>query len=305
MTGFSPAMLQTGRDPLLPSDLLFDMDSTSFGSEAEYVQDISSRLQKTYGLVRKTQYSAHVQNKARRNQNRYQPHYTIGQQVFYWENAASESRIQDGDEIVSCPKKWQFYWQGPFPILSKNDDLHYTIDKKGTPIKTHINRLSKQNIFSPSRLDTSDWIDNMIIPEEVREFVIPDDLSVPRKLSVGEIIVFPTVMDDFCKTPFGVARITEISEETSVQWYGNRYDNLTGTYRRCWIDPKDNKYYYSDRPTHRGHMPFINHLSEMNIEEKDIVAHGFTLIDHNDRLTSSVFQKISDDPSIAWQIESD
>ena len=60
-------MLQTGREPLIPADLLFDIDSKSLESEAEYVQELSSRLQKRYALVRKTQYSSYVQNKARRS----------------------------------------------------------------------------------------------------------------------------------------------------------------------------------------------------------------------------------------------
>jgi hypothetical protein len=59
--------------------------------------------------------------------------------------------------------------------------------------------------------------------------------------------------------PFGVGKpIKRTASGLFIyQWLGNTKENVRGTYRLCWLDDRDNKHMYIDKPPgeHRARSP--------------------------------------------------
>ena len=99
-TGFSPAFLTFGRNPLVPLALIDGTDPLdSIGPEPRsattYAQKITEELIATYQTVRKLQAKSSDQNRISRNENRYEVEYTIGDSVLLWDPKSTVNTVDD------------------------------------------------------------------------------------------------------------------------------------------------------------------------------------------------------------------
>lgn len=104
--------------------------------------------------------------------------------------------------------------------------------------------------------------------------------------------------------PFGVAKLTLTTRDVKIeyQWWGNKENNVNGTYRPGWIGGKDERgepiIYYSTEKAHSSHQPYMGHV-ELPMQQKDIVLHSFEL-SGKQKLQKNILDVIDKDHRIWW-----
>ena len=318
-TGYSPFFLTTGGEPNLPADTIFSHDNEEYEGEHDFVEKTAGRLKKAFEYVRRKQYEAADTNYQRTAANRYKPDFNKGDFLFLWERAAKETRLerdkrQQGLEARprKLPQKFTNPWTGPYEMVNWCGDNYCLIDKDGNNVRHNVNRLSKFNPWETRAMDTFEWSrrrrtrlekDGLIDDGPPEEEVVNEDgphQSTKTPVQKGELIIFPTAMADDWPLPFGVGLVTDVDEEGTFefQWMGNKPGNPFGTFRPCWLDPKDNRPYYAVRATKSNHTKYLGDL-EVPVLASDITVKGFHILDANNKITKGAFKAIRADKEIS------
>jgi hypothetical protein len=72
-----------------------------------------------------------------------------------------------------------------------------------------------------------------------------------KKLKVCDLSIFPIHMEEHSR-PFAMGNVLAMEgEELDLQWYGNYHELCTGTYRPCWLQQNEDKYYYKPNKTNK------------------------------------------------------
>ena len=82
--------METGRDPVLPVQIMFPFLHETVASEEEYVTKITNTLNFAMQHAQDLQYIAAERNRQRKPDNEYKPDYEEGDLLLIWEKSSSE-----------------------------------------------------------------------------------------------------------------------------------------------------------------------------------------------------------------------
>ncbi|XP_042148104.1 uncharacterized protein LOC120842647 [Ixodes scapularis] len=157
--GFSPFELMFGRNVRGPLAVLKELRTqeslpSEIKSTYQYVPELRNRLEETCRL-------AHEE--LRRSSARYERYY----------NAKSQKRsLQPGDQaLILLPtehNKLLMQWKGPYPIVTKKNEVDYEVDLGHATRLFHVNLLKKYEIREPNTT-TAPAVANSVIAIEDAE----------------------------------------------------------------------------------------------------------------------------------------
>ena len=270
-----------------------------------FVKKMTTALNEAYGVVRERQLRTLERNK------RYQlglpssathleveqalakrpiPGFHVGDLVSYWQPEIKDTGI---NHVV--PKKFQYRWNGPFPVLER-EDVHYYVEIKG-----------KRTLVNPGRLRKYyTWVNDPWEQEEEQERRLVAQMDT-GEVETGDLVVVALTTHAGNSRPFAVGRVSEVSETGiyQVHWMGNTTGQLEGTYRpewRVYDRGKLVRIYYSQRDegdenTHACTSESVG----QTIRRKNILHFGFQLV-YDDRLPTELKRKMHENSNIKWSI---
>jgi len=308
-TGYSPFFLETGRHPTLPANtLITTLTPTTTADTDAWAQKIVASLKRAFDHVREAQEQTSMKNKERDTRVRVDPGYKVGDLVYLWARSAEESRLcqaireaTGGRTKAKLSTKLTNPWIGPYPIVAISDNRHCVLWIEGKEVRHNVNRLTKQHQWDQWHADTAKAFEKSAKVAEKKYFSSSGSKETTatadktNPIRAGQLIVFPINMTDNHPLPFALGRIIEIRDENDFkfQWLGNRSCLARGTFLPAWIDSKDNKYYYRNKPFHPTHQPYLGEHSDVTIGTADLIAHGFHILNESNRISQVVRELIS------------
>jgi hypothetical protein len=303
-TGMSPFFLCYGRDPRLPTELLFDDPLAEYPDEQRHGLEISKALRDTFRRVRQAQERTERANARSLNRRRSPVHYEEGTWVLHWE-PEQPPKIRSGDvdrKTKKVPQKLLFRWSNPCRVRRMLDDEHVELwhpwRREGHRIvRTSVTRLCPYHPWSDTDLS---WVaDAHVDPER------PQADMADSHMQTGDLLVISLEHGDG-GLPFAIAKLLGTSEgNLHVQWYGNVHDNVAGSWRPGWIDPRDGRAYYSNRPkrpVRLGHK-YTNRSpgATADLEEANVAIWGFQLT-ASDKIPRRILREIGGHPDVTWTL---
>ena len=103
------------------------------------------------------------------------------------------------------PKKFQYRWNGPFPVLERKED-HYYVEIKG-----------KRTLVNPGRLRKyHTWVDDPWEQEESQEQRLVARMDT-GEVATGDLVVVALTTHKGNSRPFAVGRVIEIESAGNYQ----------------------------------------------------------------------------------------
>jgi hypothetical protein len=217
------------------------------------------------------------------------PGFGLGELVSYW-----QPEIVDKDITHVMPKKLQYRWNGPYPVLEREND-HYYVEIKGVRTLVNPGRLRKYY----------KWV-NDPWENEGEHYPQPGRQLDSGEVGVGDLIVVALTTTKRNSRPFAIGRVLEIEEGNfSIHWFGNANHKLEGTYRPEWRvceNGRDTKVYYSQvNHEEEGTEAFTSGRAGQVIKRHNILHFGFQLV-YNDQLPLELKRKMHANDKINWNI---
>ena len=283
-TGFSPYYLLHGKDPRLPSDLLFEVCETKMEYVADYVQTLQSNLKAAFQLARSQQYAAAIGNRERAAE-KSRPAYKVGDKVYVWERSSKDSLVQNSGtkDLTKLPSKWLNSWSGPFDFLEWISERSCMIDYKGKPTLYPTNRLTKHTSWDTVNPDTNEWclrnrkgdVDSVAQPSAPVVFSPDAPVPIPSDfiLQPDDIFVFPMEMNDENLLPFGMGKVLDHTKNGFIhfQWMSNYTQNSQAKFLPMWFQNSDKKSYYKVKPTAPSHKAYTGKDLGVFIKAEDVI----------------------------------
>ena len=120
----------------------------------------------------------------------------------------------------------------------------------------------------------------------------------PSLIEVGDMVAFPMKPSEECPRAFGAGKVISIrNDQLNLQWYGNLHERHVSTYRPCWYQESQRKFYYKNKPLHHSHPPYTTDDTDTKVTRDSVVVHGFT-IGHDDKLSDACLRAIADHPKV-------
>ncbi|XP_064462662.1 uncharacterized protein LOC135373374 [Ornithodoros turicata] len=132
----TPAMLLTGRELRLPSDLVFGRtpDSEAASSTGTYLRTLRARLDIVHKFARDRMRQAFTRMKTRYDLRANGGGFSEGQLVWLYNPVRRRG----------LSPKFQRPWQGPFTVMKRLNDVVYRLRRPGRsrPVVVHLDRLA-------------------------------------------------------------------------------------------------------------------------------------------------------------------
>lgn len=299
-TGFTPFLLEHGREPQLPLQSLFPFMQRSEEATDDYVSKSISRLTEAFRKAQTLQFETSQRNHRRKDKAQYQPDFEPGDWLMVWERASAEARLRGSDDKTSVlPTKLQDTYQGPFKMIRWNGDRECVIDRDGAEVAYNVNRLIKQHTWDGNIIDTSKFMER---PQED-----PAPATIRRdEARIGQIIIFPLKPTAKHIAPFGVGELLDTNPKGyHFQWRGNYSYKPTGRFTRGFYNPSDGIGYYRQKPEYKTHLEWTGiSTGETPKRETDLIARGADLLDKNDYLTlkaKRIIDKETREYNVDWK----
>jgi transposase InsO family protein len=290
-TKFSPFWMMFGREPRLPLSAMLGIGPQSrFNTEREYSLHLSEALQEAYDHARFLQSRARERAKQARDRNRYEESSILkGSWVMMWEPTHTNTQSSDNTRSYG-PKKLEYTYSGPhtvYHVPPNEPHFRYIVHVGRRKIlKVNVNRLRLWHPWSDEHLSSDPPTPNNLDLTET-------DMTTLAK--EDDLVLIPNNEPD---EPFFIGRILERRDTHTnghkVQFLSNLYGHTFDTYRPGWIDPKDNKCYFKNKPTAPSHTPWTNDITKRRVSDKEIHPITITLT-RDDRLPQSTIDKLSAD----------
>ena len=309
-TGYSPFQLVfCGNDANLLHDLNLSATAQELGLEE--VPDGSSSVEHTFRQEARirlhAQYidaRARQEKSAKKNREyiacRRGPvqalgvEYDVDDLILYYEPQQTkimqtdEQRLR-GEVTTKRPAKWTPKWTGPHKITKK------------TPHDTGF----KYTFFHEDRAMVMEDVANKLYPFQPWSEGITStswDIDYKRKYRTGEwVLPGSTVLVPLTRPyPFGITKMLNSDKDgnLTLQWMGNKYDDVKGEYLKGWVDSKG-KTYYSDVPAKIEHKPYTTTMDQIILNQRDILMHDFKLTPAN-KLPAPILRAIAQHPKVWW-----
>ena len=326
-TGESPYRIIYNRDPTLGMDFAtaFPQDDVDDGTSEE----ISAKLMQWFKLISLKQTALARQQLRQKNLTERRIPYTFkkGDWVLLYEPPVTHTTAS---RTWKVPKKFQDVLSGPHQVVGtkSNEKGEWRImhSRRGEAISAHVSRLVLYNPWSEEVLDTAEG--SMVPGNDVRngalrggshaleeakqavEFRDGDDVQV------GELVAITVEKDEVHKVPVMIVKLSDLSEdrircEDSDEYryleghiYGNTRSDIQGVFRPGWVDPKDNRPYFSVKPNHYTHPKYTTTVSHgvRSIVTYNIVLAGFEFTTA-DRLPNNVVTALKESAWIEWDVD--
>ena len=302
-TGFTPfELVFAGQKPTLLQELDLSVEANVLGlrevpNTAMFRQQAANKLHEAYLQVRRKQEymaskrRAEILKKQGPKQSK-KMEYAIGDQVLYWEPALTEYLHHEDDKgsKVKAPSKWKKRWSGPHTIRKRErnkTDFHYSFwhRERGATVTTHVNRLKLFQPWSEGIASTS-WRYDTKRTYKTGEWV-----------AEGSLVVVPLEKP----YPFGVGKLLESEDngDLTLQWLGNRDENVRGRFELGWLN-KQGKPYYASTPKDLDHLPYTANSDGIVMNQRDVLIHGFELSETG-KLPRTMLRTISEHPNVWWK----
>ena len=305
-TGFTPfELVFAAQKPTLLHELDLRTEAATLGLDevpdtAVFRQQAANRLHEAYLQVRRKQEYMAMKRREEilakegpRQKKRVK--YKVSDQVLFWEPAQSKYLHQEDGEVdeqkIKAPSKWRAKWTGPHTItkLSEKSDDHYEIwhREKGTSVIAHANRLKLFQPWSEGVASTSWMYDSK------RSYKCGDWVDE------GSLVVVPLERP----YPFGVAKLlkSDPNGELTLQWLGNKKDDVRGNFELGWLNDKG-KPYYAPVPKDLEHKPYTANSDGVCMNQRDVLMHSFSLTETG-KLPRPMLRTISTHPNVWWSPE--
>lgn len=121
-TGFSPALLNFGREPKLPSDNVRANPSTDTDSRIEYASQLIERLSSLYAQAKINMDKARSMQKKNYDKRHTAMTFQVNDLVLVKTHVLS-------DKLTKVTKKLALRWEGPYKILKQETPVSYQLIK--------------------------------------------------------------------------------------------------------------------------------------------------------------------------------
>jgi hypothetical protein len=246
-----------------------------------------------------------LSKKKRLDQSKVDVRFELGDLVMYFDHTFD----------TQGASKLQYLYSGPHVVERKcaqSDNLYwirrYQRDRSTTPVleKVNVNRLFLADYDCGDVGPALGWgpdADDLreqpsIIPDA------PDDSSLVSRVIVGDMVALRVASDSYENLPFSVGEVIRKKSDTLVVWwYGpaGRGSNISGVWKRGFVDPKDNKRYYHNKRLHRNHSPYTSEDTETELDASHVVGRPFSLV-NGKKLPTAILRAASQDPTIPWSL---
>ena len=269
-------------------------------------------LKSTYLQVRRLQDRAYMITRARRDENRFEVDFKIGDPVLYFDPKGNDATFcatrKDYEHPDKIPFKWKFNWSGPHIISGRKSKNVYLIyhTRFGRIHSANVDSLLPYHPFSDKITDTSPPSKEYI----TRKANEPNQNSRKRKraepaadchlqLKEGDLCIIYLAKDSEI---FSVARFLGVkkSDLLHVQWLGQyrffrnlKYRLTKNGWLESWYIPKNHTWYWSSAKQHESHQPFTEDESAHTVRREDVILHGFGL--NQDKTLPRGIAKIAED----------
>ena len=206
---------------------------------------------------------------AERNKERqpeqFKPDFKVGDFLLLYARESKEGRLEEKTEegkYIPIPNKLRNKLTGPYQMTRWIGERYCAIRIDDKEVIHNVNRLVKHHV----------WDDIHMRTDTPARTETPD---TPPK--VGDLIVFPTAYNEQHKCVFGIGKIIEVANENDItfQWLGNKpLSEASKAFALGWVDPRDNKGYYSPKPIHASHPPWTNKDTATNLTASSIIMRG-------------------------------
>ena len=291
-TGHSPHLLMHGREATLPSDIIFDPESeSSTGHDYDsYVAKVAERLRQALDTARKSQYKAYLDNYDRAPA-RVKPALTKGDSVLVWRKSSKETRLELAGDKRALPSKWVNPWTGPAKFIRELNNTSCEVELDGKVLPMNYNRVVKFTPWDETNSSTDIWSrdhEREGSEEPARKRAKYDDISS------GDVILFGLNDGTSNKNAYAVAKALSVNNGwIHFQWLGNYSNSKERVFLPGWIDPRDNREYYSRKQIHPSHVKFTGTDTETFIDTSRVILKGSALIKESGKLTAYALDLIS------------
>ena len=291
VTGYSPYFLLHGRDPVLPSDITFIPGERPIPTYDEHRTNVTELLRRAFDETRQRQYKAYVYN-YERSRPRTKPDLSAGDLVLVWKKTASETRMEVAGVKTSLPSKWHYPWIGPGRFVREINNTTCEVELYNTRKSYNYNRVVKFHPWDEEIVSTTVEDDGAGL---FKRDVTLDSSGEPLSLDIDEPFLIKLTSDTHSGMTHAVGMYRGMKGEyIDFQWMGN-YGNgkLARVFLPGWVDPRDNKEYYKNKPTHHSHKRFMGESTETYVTLKEILLRGSNLLKESGKLTASALAIIS------------
>ena len=294
-TGYSPYFLMHGREPILPSDAIFNpekLESSTIESYESYVDAVTERLCKALDKTRRTQYESYLAN-YNRAPERKRPDFKPGDKVLVWRKSTKEARLELSGDQRSLPNKWVNPWTGPGTFIKELSNTSCMVELDGKSFPMNYNRVARFVPWDEVNVTTDKWLKD---PDTVQ--TSDGSVSVSGKyddVASGDIVLFGLNDGTSAQNTYAVARVLNVNKKNWIcfQWMGNYSNSKERVFLPGWIDPKDNKEYYSHKPIHKTHPKFMGEDTGTYTNVGEVLLKGPALIKESGKLTPYALDLIS------------
>ena len=295
-TGYSPYFLMHGREPVLPSDIIFNPAGSEHPegeSYESYVDTVAARLRKAFEKTRRTQYESHLAN-YNRAPERARPNFKQGDKILVWKKSAKETRLELSGDKRALPTKWVNPWTGPATFVRELTNTSCLVDLDGKSFPMNYNRITRFVPWDEMNLTTDKWLNCRDSASSLREEETPVNNKY-EEVVTGDVILFGLNDGTSAKNTYAVAKVLNVNKKNWIcfQWMGNYSNSKDRVFLPGWVDVKDNKEYYSRKPMHKNHPKFMGEDTETYLNTSSVLLKGTALIRENGKLTPYAIDMIS------------
>ena len=323
-TGESPYRIIYNRDPTLGMDLVTAFPQHDVDNRTS--EEISDNLLQWFKLISLKQTALAQQQLRQKNltEKRVPYKFKKGDWVLLYEPPVTHTTAS---RTWKVPRKFQDVLSGPHQIkgTGSNEKGEWRIwhSRRGEAISVHVSRLVLYNPWSEEVLDTAEG--SMVPGHDIRNGALRRD---PHALEgeeqkvefrdgddvhVGELVAITVEKDEVHKIPIMIVKLSDLSEERtrcadSKEYrhleghiYGNTRSDIQGVFRPGWVDPKDNRPYFSVKPNHYTHPKYTSSVSHGagSLLTYSIVLAGFEF-NTADKLPNDVVTALKASPWVDW-----
>lgn len=213
-TDFKPFLLQTGREPILPTDTSLNLLNYDYKNITEYVFELRNNLQVAYSIASRNLQKAHSDNQEYYDRSHKPVHYNVGD--FAWLYVIPRPKANQSSKFLHP-------WQGPVQIMQRMSRSNYLI-RRPTARKimkqvVHIQRLkpyiAREMPVGEPELDMHDDFDPM---KDVKDLDLSMAMEDAIEMEMSKEFIPHSILDMRHDKELGLLYLVEWENEQGQSW---------------------------------------------------------------------------------------